>query len=167
MPSNADDDSCTRKGVTQMNTDSFVFSIGGRAANPPQHWRACCEAIKACWFFWPAMKACCLILGASEPMCHQAFWQSGTIHHNWSLSFCMQACWFFWPALAFTIEWRNIEKEFGKRIQGKRPTKITRRQGRSSTKAIKPKLISIVVNGCAHTECVHLWASWCSKHLWA
>ena len=28
----------------------FVFSNGGRAASPPQHWRACCEAMKACWF---------------------------------------------------------------------------------------------------------------------
>ena len=167
MPSNADGASCTRKQTTRIHTDSFVFSIGGRAASRPQHWRACCESIKACWFFWPAMKACCFILGASEPMCHQAFWQSRTIHHNLSLSFCIQACWFFWPALAFTIEWRNIEKEFGKRTLAKTPTKIIRRQGRSSTEAIKPRLISVVVNGCAHTECVNLWASWCSKHLWA
>ena len=116
LPS-ADDDSCTRKRVTQMKPDSFVFSIGRRAPSPPQHWRACCEARKACWFVWPAMKACCFILGASEPMCHQAFWKSRTIHHIWSLSFCMQACWFFWPALAFTIEWRNIEKEFGKKLK--------------------------------------------------
>ena len=163
----ADDDSCTRKRVTQMKPDSFVFSIGGRAASPPQHWRACCEARKACWFFWPAMKACCFILGTSEPMCHQAFWQSGTIHHNWSLSFCMQACWFFWPALAFTIDRRNYQKEFAKRSRATTPNKITRRQGRSSTEAIKPRLISVVVNGCAHIECVHLWASCCSKHLWA
>ena len=127
MPSNADGASCTRKQTTRIHTDSFVFSIGGRAASPPQHWRACCEAIKACWFFWPAMKACCFILGASEPMCHQAFWQSGTsITTDHYHSVCKRAGFSDrrWPSPLID----ETIKKSSLRGQATTPNKITRRE---------------------------------------